>query len=446
MKSGLWQLLILLLVAVNVLLFWPDSLYFLNDDLLHIPLTDEGKLFQTNSVRPIHELLVMTDLWLYGKSAYGYHITALLLHFIVTIQVFDLSLVLQAKWLKIEKRQALNAAFLSVVLFLAYSQHAESLAWILGRTPVLSTVFLLLVVRLSFLPQVSWDKHVIGAILFAASLFTYEQGVLLPLALIILAVVEKDIVRKRSLYTYVFTLLFTAAIYVIVRKLMTAEILGNYEAGNLVSFSIGTLFANAFRIFFRLWLNPLSPRLFYYSLIVFTLLVIGIAVLFYKKVKTNKNATIFFVSIILLLVTPVISLGVTIRSYESGRYLYTPSVFLAIAFSITIISVWYQNKFRRLSVVLVTMLLVYWLWGKYTASRDYRDASRYAFQTNNKVLEHFNASSDTLVIDTLHVTVHRLPVFRLGFKTGIKWLNQNVDTNKVVVRYYYDEFTDPTIR
>src|SRR3954469_15786425 len=110
MKNGSWFFLIIVLVVVNIWLFWPGSLYFLNDDLLHIPLTDNGYLFQTNSVRPVHELLVRLDLWLWGKSAYGYHITALLLNFIVCFQLYDLCLIIQQKWLQIDREQAVGAA------------------------------------------------------------------------------------------------------------------------------------------------------------------------------------------------------------------------------------------------------------------------------------------------------------------------------------------------
>src|SRR5215210_367815 len=125
-----WIPVIVILAAGNIIMFWPGSLFFLNDDFVHLPLTEEGAFFQMHFVRPMHELLVKVDLALWRKNAYGYHITSLVMHLIVCIQLFNLCRVIQTTWLKQEKQEATNTAFLSVALFLVYPQHAEALAWI----------------------------------------------------------------------------------------------------------------------------------------------------------------------------------------------------------------------------------------------------------------------------------------------------------------------------
>jgi hypothetical protein len=55
------------------------------------------------------------------------------------------------------------------------------------------------------------------------------------------------------------------------------------------------------------------------------------------------------------------------------------------------------------------------------------------------VQSHFAVTSDTLHIDTLKGSYNRLPVFRLGFKSGVKWLDDSIDTNKIIVDNYIDE-------
>lgn len=440
MKNKVLLVCIFLLALINIILFWPAALYFLNDDLLHIPLTDNGHFFQTNSVRPIHELLVRLDLFLWGKKAYGYHITALFLHFIVCIQLFFLCLQMQKKLLQIEPEQAIQSALLAVVLFLAYPQSSESLAWIIGRTPVLSAVFFMVTLQLFFAVNNNLFVYLAGAFCFAIALFTYEQCVLLPIALFWLAFIYTEKNKKKEKCIYAAVLLFVDVIYIVVRKLMTSEVIGAYEGGNLLSKNWKMLAENTFRLFFRLILNPADKLVFIISAVCF-ILISSFIIFSLKKVLLNKRLFVFFTGIIILLIAPVISLGTAVNSFESGRYLYIPSIFFLIAISVAGATVYYQSeKLRNALILFLIFLCSYWLWGKYEASNKYREASSYAMTIENQVQQHFRNRSDTLYIDTLRTTVHRLPVFRLGFKTGMAWLNNPVDTNKIVVKFYYDEF------
>ncbi|MCW3081401.1 hypothetical protein [Segetibacter sp.] len=439
MKNKAWLVCIFLLAVINIILFWPGNLYFLNDDLLHIPLTDQGYLFQTNSVRPVHELLVKLELFFSLKNACGYHITALLLHFIVCIQLFDLCLLIQVKWLQIPLQQAMQAALLAVVLFLAYSQSSESLGWILGRAPVLSAVFVMIALRLFFTRNYKWYNCFGGAFFFAVNLFAYEQTLLLPLVLMVAAFMEMEREKRRGMFKYASVLCVVSIAYIIARKVITSEVAGMYEAGNFLRMNWGTLVANAFRIIFRMILSP-APKTTFAASAVILLLVAGFIIYSAKKLSSNRKAIIFFASIILALIVPVVSLGLAVNSFESGRFLYLPSIFFIIGLSIAGFDIVLQTERIKVPLlVFLVCLIAYWLEGKYTASKFYTNASLYSKSIHLKVQEHFKTSSDTLYLDTLHVTVHRLPVFRRGFKTGIHWLNDKIDTNKIVVKYFHDE-------
>lgn len=439
MKNKGWLVSILLLAVVNLFFFWPGKLYFLNDDLLHIPLTDQGHLFQTNSVRPIHELLVRLDLFLWGKSAYGYHITALILHFIACLQLYDLSFVIQTRWLRIAREQAIQAALLAVVLFLAYPQSTESLAWILGRAPVLSIIFLMITVRLFFAKIYKPINFFTGAFFFAANLFTYEQSIFLPASLLLIAIQEKQKAKRLKMIVYIAILFAINIGYIISRKLITAEVIGGYEGNNLLKMNWGALLLNFFRLLFRLVLNPASKIVFISSASILILVVAAIMVLL-RRMPINIKAIIFFSSTIVLLIAPVISLGLAVNSFESGRYLYLPSFFFIMAISIAGFSAFYANdRFKVPLIAFLIIVIIYWLKGKNDGSQHYADASAYSRSVELQIQNHFKVSSDTLYLDTLHVTVHRLPVFRRGFKTGINWFNNRIDTNKIVVRYLHDE-------
>jgi hypothetical protein len=431
-------ILILSIFAVaNLLLYWPGNLYFLNDDFVHIPLTDGGVLFQQRSVRPIHELLVRFDLWLWHKQAFGFHITALLLHAIVCMQLYYLTIAIAVKYCSANHLAAQKAALLTVILFLLYPQNSESLTWILGRTPTLSAIFFLAMVQLFLTSHKTLFTYIFACIYFLLTLFTYEQSILFPLVFILIAFAAKDKIQKQQKLVFAATTILAAVIYVVARKLITTEVIGKYEGENFNGFNLQNLLGNAIRLMYRLFLNPSSTYYFIVGLAVVTAVFLVVLWL-HKKELNNKRWMLWVVSIVVLLL-PVGSLGITVRSFESGRYLYLPAIFLCLGLGIYL----QQKSSIPWQIFIFCNLFLYWGYGKYQASVQFKSAFVYAVQVQQQVAQHFmQTPNKPLIIDTLHVTIHRLPVYRMGFKQGIHWLNPSVDTNSIKVNYYYDEFIE----
>lgn len=438
MKNKHWILIIILLAIANCLFYNPFQLYFLNDDFLHIPLTANGVLFQQRSIRPIHELLVKFDLLLWNKQASGFHLTALILHFIVAFELFFVAKIIFQKLFQITKEQSIQLSFFSVVLFLCYPQHAESLAWILGRTPVLATIFFLPVVILFFTEKKSWKTYSIALLLYLLTLFTYEQSVLFPIIFLILIVVEKDSFKRKEKIAFAVLITLATLFYIIARKIITTEIAGKYEAGNFTSFQVTTLLNNLYKFAARLMLNPINqPKVFFIYSVLF-LLVVAILLAWQRKKILQLPAIIMLLSIAILLL-PVVSLGITIRSYESGRYLYQPSIFLSIflAYLFSLI----KNDY--LKFFLIVVLIIYWGVGKKDSAQDFRQASAYAKTVQTQIQTHFLENKEqSIEIDTLHVTIQRLPVYRMGLSTGALWLNPTLDTTKLKIGFIFDEFEE----
>src|SRR3954447_700419 len=69
-------------------IYFPSGLYFLSDDLIHIPLSDKGEFFQRNSLRPVSDILLSFDIFLWGKNAFGFHLTALIIHLLCSLSLF----------------------------------------------------------------------------------------------------------------------------------------------------------------------------------------------------------------------------------------------------------------------------------------------------------------------------------------------------------------------
>ncbi len=186
MKQKSWIIILLILALCNVVLYFPSQFFFLNDDFIHLALTDEGVFFQHRSIRPIHELLVKFNLLVWGKHAFGFHVTSLILHFVVCIQLFFVGTTILLKQFNANAHNAKQVSFLGVALFLIYPQHTESLTWIIGGAPILAGIFLLLCLQIYYQEKLNLIYCLAGFIFFLISLFTYEQGILLPIFLCLL--------------------------------------------------------------------------------------------------------------------------------------------------------------------------------------------------------------------------------------------------------------------
>src|SRR5437867_625127 len=86
--NKIYILLSVVIVAVALYCYNPFALYFQNDDFIHIPLSANGVLLQHNTFRPVCDISIMLDYWLWGKTASGYHLTNLVLHIIACVVLF----------------------------------------------------------------------------------------------------------------------------------------------------------------------------------------------------------------------------------------------------------------------------------------------------------------------------------------------------------------------
>lgn len=437
MKQKSWIIILLILALCNTVLYFPTQFFFLNDDFIHLALTDEGVFFQHRSIRPIHELLVKFNLLIWGKNAFGFHLTSLILHFVVCIQLFFVSTLILIKQLNINTNNAKQISFLAVALFLIYPQYTESLTWIIGGAPILSGIFLLLSLQIYYQEKLNLIHFLIGFLFFLISLFTYEQGILFPIFLCFLLIgkSKENYFNKRLKYTLI--LLFAGFIYIFLRKIITTEIVGNYEGENFNFSHISALVGNAVRLFFRLILNPSSIYLFIVGIVV--VMLFTSIILWRLKNRIANYQLLFFIAIIVLLIIPVFSLGISVQSFESGRYLYLPSIFLVMLLSKLLVETYYSSIIpQKWMLIIFSFFCMYWMNGKIRGAKNYKSASDYVKNTHKAVREHFNVSNDTFFIDSLHSTVHKIPVFRTGFKQGIQWLHPTIDTNKIVVNHFDD--------
>lgn len=194
--AWLWKVALpaLALFGITLWLFWPATGYdFLNFDddryvmmnrVVRDGITIAGIKWALKAVYesywlPIIWLSYMLDSTLFGKAAFGYHFTNVVLHAINAALLF----VLIRKWTK-----SFWAAFFVAALFAWHPLRVESVAWITERKDVLSGLFFLLALLsyTKYSERPGMGREVPAALFMALGLMTKPILVTLPFLLLLL--------------------------------------------------------------------------------------------------------------------------------------------------------------------------------------------------------------------------------------------------------------------
>jgi protein O-mannosyl-transferase len=135
--------------------------------------------FYAANWHPLTWLSLQLDAELFGRQAWGFHLTNLLLHIANSVLLF---LVLQ-RLTGNQTRSAVVAA-----LFALHPLHVESVAWVAERKDVLSTLFWLLTLAgyAHYVENPSWCRYLLVAAPFALGLLAKPMLVTLPFVLLLL--------------------------------------------------------------------------------------------------------------------------------------------------------------------------------------------------------------------------------------------------------------------
>jgi len=130
---------------------WDDPGNVVNNQLIRSLAPGNILTFFTSTVLstvyiPLVTLSFALDYQVYGLNPHGYHVTNLLLHILNSILV--LALIRYLSGSKV-------VSFVAAALFAVHPLHVESVAWVTGRTELLSAFFYLLSV-------ISWCAFVLG--------------------------------------------------------------------------------------------------------------------------------------------------------------------------------------------------------------------------------------------------------------------------------------------
>jgi len=322
-KKNIYFLFASIIVLAAFYLYDPFALYFQSDDFIHIKWSSEGIIFQDNAFRPVCDLSVMLDYFLFGKNAWAYHLTNLVLHSITSVLVGVLCTIVLKKYFEIISQRFFPSIACSILFFI-YASHSEAVFWILGRSAILGTLFSLLFL-IGFLQK---EKHPAFIFLYIISwvlaLLSYESCWVLPVIVFLITCLEKE-KNKWKHFAIVFIIFI---VYLFVRYFFIHQLLGIYEAGSFFSGDWKTLSQHFLLLVSRSFLPWYSGNVIaFYGLIILAIILI----LFFLRIQNaikKKVVFIFICSLISLL--PYISLGIDTNGVEGERFLYFPIMLLGI--------------------------------------------------------------------------------------------------------------------
>ena len=322
--------------------------------------------------RPAVGLTYALDHGVWGDNPIGYRLTNLLIHFLCCGLVFGIA-----------KREGLGelSSFIAGALFAVHPVHVENVAWISGRTDLLGGLFLLAAFSV-YLHAENWPRAgrgLLAALLFLVALFSKEMAIMLP-ALVALHVYLKDTSKRRRVFRALSAALPfvpAAALYFLARM----RVLGD---GGQALFTLDPLswLATAWFVFARYCMllivpfpldahypDPAVTSLFSArALLGLVFIAIVAAVVIYSR-RRSRRVT-FWILWIVVSQAPVYAFGRFGDVLLADRFLYIPSVGLAILTGVAIQAAVDLGiaRLRRVALAVVTVILL--LFTAQSASRS----------------------------------------------------------------------------
>ncbi|HEX4374582.1 MAG TPA: hypothetical protein VHZ50_14870 [Puia sp.] len=404
---------------------YPSRYYFLNDDFEHIPLAAKGNFIFGSFARPIGDLSLWFDNKIWGKNAFGYHLTNIIIHLINSYFVYLLAT--QLFKLYTNGRDIFLKSWCAAMVFLIYAFHSEPVLWIICRTGSLSFLFFLLAC-LCYLKRNNIFSFLFSLLFFGFGLLSYESTWIYPAIAFFISATDIFLKRKKWSSEWIFpvaTFLFFIT-YLICLKMIVGNIFSDYAMHNFYSFNISRLFLNYNSLLARTGL-PYMNNSGLFSLIYFVSIAVISSVIFilYKRKKISPLSGLLIFAF-LISPLPAISLGINTHNSESERYIYLPSMF-CILLIIEIMFLLFSNK--NLLTVMLTLFLLF------HGYLFYRSAQSFSFAGDviKKSLSAINTYSSVNVIHVINrpIQYKGAIMFRSDFQNALNWICSDCRYNKI---------------
>ena len=310
--------------------------------------------------RPFLALAHGLDYAIWYTNPLGFHLTNILLNALCGIAAYFV-------FLHFFQGKNNLLPFMAALLFVLHPAHADSVAWIAGRTDIIATLFFLLALLAYVLYREENDRRTLFlcALFFLFSLFGKEVGITFPLiALSYDALIKQR--KAKDIFTSQVPLWIVVIIYFLLRKIPQPPvgITGAISGGN-VGTSINLLgfikeIAFSFGFYIEKLLLPFHLSMFPDIHRAENIFFIAVFFLIFFIAVTKKSRTITF-GMLFIVLTILPSLPVALMKNVPApvaiRYLYLP----VFGFSLIIASS--LDKIRPKYIKIFVFCVVFMIYG-----------------------------------------------------------------------------------
>jgi hypothetical protein len=363
----------IIVILPIVILYLPALQYdFVNWDDPYYVYKNEGiKQFNSKTLKhffslktiimgnwhPLTMLSLALDYQLFGKTAFGFHLTNIILHLISCILIFQLG--------RAFKLSEIQSVFLGV-WFGIHPLHLESVVWVTERKDVLFTAAWLGAWYVWWKQDHHKYYHYIAILLFIISVLSKAMAVSLPVILILTDYYRGKPIKLLRYIPFFIIALIAGGIGIYAQQ--TAEAL-SYRAGYTWTDNFAIAGSGVWWYMYKMLL-PLDQSAFYpYPLKESGMLpglywagFIGAAVLLALTIWAGikKNFQLFFVTAFFLItVFPVIQLIPLGNARVADRYFYLSSFSLLLGFIWIINRIPFPQKYSWSLLLIPTMVWGY---------------------------------------------------------------------------------------
>jgi hypothetical protein len=348
-----WWMQWLIFTTATLVLYIPIlGNTFVSDDWLVLKrLAMDGRLNTNGFFRPLSDMTIWLNYQLGGLNAFNYYLFGIILRGLSAVLLYQFCL--RWPWAEGDARKYIFAG-LSVLIFLSYPFHNESVAWILGRGALMAGILAMAsLVILTGRYKHAWKITGI-CLCYFAGLLAYESILILPMLVLVYMVATNKSYSMTVLY--VCFLALTLALHIFMRIEISGALSGDYGK-KFINTDVWKFFFSGLKAVVRSFVPPHTDSNLLIAMAVFLLLFWFILIRQLQQVlrSDNRSRVLFFCIVGCWLFSLVLAGigGVSTRTSESDRFLELPSYFLCmiVAFFMTFL-------LRRKNALLFTLLII----------------------------------------------------------------------------------------
>ncbi|MFH1753209.1 MAG: tetratricopeptide repeat protein [Candidatus Omnitrophota bacterium] len=336
--------------------------------------------------RPMQTLTYAIDHYLWKASVTGYHFTNVLLHVLVAVCVYWLSLILF--------RDETLSMFAGL-LFVAHPLHTEAISYISGRPDPLAALFLLIsfIFYIKLTDRDNGLSFLLGMLCYAIALLSREASLILPAILLLYHVAFNKKIKPVPLLSWAALASAYIALRVFILRSIMPHDVGNATALDRLPGSFVAI-ANYMRLLFvptGLHMGY-GRKLFFWNdpmvALGLAILILSLAVAFIKRKR--DNLAFFSICFFFIALFPYCNIAFPINAYMAEHWLYVPAIGFVFLAAKGLSLLYKRGSFKILVLVGLAGIISFYSFQAFKQNTYWRDP--YLFYT--KTLEYVKDSPE----------------------------------------------------